>query len=82
MTMTAAPMGRLDLCNTDFERARRLIHEIAGITMGPTKKTMVANRLSRRLRETGHPSFDSYLDSVEAEDPSDELAARRANRAS
>lgn len=69
MTMNAATtMGRLELCNADFERARRLIHAIAGITMGPTKRTMVANRLSRRLRETGYPTFDSYLDAVEAED--------------
>jgi chemotaxis protein methyltransferase CheR len=51
-----------------FERARRLIHRIAGITMGPTKRTMVSNRLSRRLKETGHASFDEYLDLVEAED--------------
>jgi len=52
----------------EFDRARRLIHEIAGISMSPTKRTMVANRLARRLRETGHASFDAYLDAVEAED--------------
>ena len=62
-----AGSGRLELRDTDFERARRLIHEIAGITMGPTKRTMVANRLSRRLKETGHASFGAYLDTVEAE---------------
>jgi chemotaxis protein methyltransferase CheR len=78
MIMTAASMGRIELCNTDFERARRLIHEIAGITMGPTKKTMVANRLSRRLRETGYPCFDSYLDAVEAEDSAEREAFTNA----
>ena len=67
--MTSAPaIGRPELCNAEFERARRLIHAIAGITMGPTKRTMVANRLSRRLRETGIGSFEAYLDAVEAED--------------
>lgn len=67
--MQAAPaMPRLELANADFERARRLIHEIAGITMGATKRTMVANRLARRLRETGHESFAQYLDWVEADD--------------
>ena len=56
------------LSGNDFERARRLIHRIAGITMGATKRTMVANRLSKRLKETGCGSFDAYLDSVEIED--------------
>ena len=51
----------------DFDRARRLIHAIAGISMSPTKRTMVANRLSRRLRETGHASYRAYLDAVEAD---------------
>jgi chemotaxis protein methyltransferase CheR len=58
---------RIELRSGEFDRARRLIHEIAGITMSPTKRTMVANRLSRRLRETGHASFDAYLDAVEAD---------------
>jgi chemotaxis protein methyltransferase CheR len=61
-------LPRLELCAADFDRARRLIHQIAGITMGATKRTMVANRLSKRLRETGHSSFDAYLDTVEPED--------------
>ena len=67
MVPASAPT-RVELRSGEFDRARRLIHEIAGVTMSPTKRTMVANRLSRRLRETGHASFDAYLDSVEAED--------------
>ena len=45
----------------DFERVRRLIHERAGISLHAGKQAMVYSRLSRRLRETGHPSFSSYL---------------------
>lgn len=45
----------------DFERVRRLIHERAGISLHAGKQAMVYSRLSRRLRETGHPSFASYL---------------------
>ena len=65
-----AVMGfsRPELSSGDFERARKLIHQIAGITMGVTKRTMVANRLSKRLKETGIRSFDAYLDNVETED--------------
>jgi chemotaxis protein methyltransferase CheR len=45
----------------DFERVRRLIHRRAGIALHDGKQAMVYSRLSRRLRETGHRSFSSYL---------------------
>ena len=49
----------------DFERVRRLIFQRAGISLGPGKQAMVYSRLSRRLRETGHPSFGDYLQWLE-----------------
>lgn len=45
----------------DFERIRRLIYQRAGISLNTGKQAMVYSRLSRRLRECGHPSFASYL---------------------
>jgi chemotaxis protein methyltransferase CheR len=45
----------------DFERVRSLIYERAGIHLQAGKQAMVYSRLSRRLRETGHASFSSYL---------------------
>jgi chemotaxis protein methyltransferase CheR len=45
----------------DFARVRALIHERAGISLHEGKQAMVYSRLSRRLRETGHPSFEVYL---------------------
>ena len=45
----------------DFDHVRRLIHERAGISLHDGKQAMVYGRLARRLRETGHPSFRSYL---------------------
>ena len=33
-----------------FERVRALIRDMAGISLSPAKRTMVANRLGRRLR--------------------------------
>ena len=52
--------------NADFERVRGLIRKIAGISLNATKQNMVYSRLSRRLRTTGHTSFQSYLDDLEA----------------
>ena len=49
----------------DFERVRELIYERAGISLQAGKQAMVYSRLSRRLRETGHASFSSYLQWLE-----------------
>jgi len=48
----------------DFERVRELIRAKAGIDLSTAKQNMVYSRLSRRLRECGHTSFRSYLDSL------------------
>ena len=49
----------------DFARVRTLIYERAGISLHDGKQAMVYSRLSRRLRDTGHPSFESYLQWLE-----------------
>jgi len=50
----------------DFARVRTLIYERAGISLHEGKQAMVYSRLSRRLRETGHQSFESYLQWLES----------------
>lgn len=45
----------------EFALARRLIAEYAGIKLGPQKRYMVHNRLSRRLRALDISSFADYL---------------------
>ncbi|TXI99031.1 MAG: chemotaxis protein CheR [Aquabacterium sp.] len=50
----------------DFARVRTLIYDRAGISLHEGKQAMVYSRLSRRLRETGHPSFESYLQWLES----------------
>jgi len=50
---------------SDFERVRKLIHRKAGISLSAGKQAMVYSRLSRRLRELGHPSCASYLQWLE-----------------
>src|ERR1700704_6221246 len=50
----------------DFERVRSLIRARAGISLHAGKQAMVYSRLSRRLRDTGHRSFGSYLEWLDA----------------
>ncbi|RYF75314.1 MAG: chemotaxis protein CheR [Comamonadaceae bacterium] len=45
----------------DFRRVQELIRAHAGIAIADTKEEMVYSRLSRRLRATSLPGFDSYL---------------------
>lgn len=47
--------------NADFARVQSLIYQHAGISLHDGKHAMVYSRLSRRLRETGHGSFQGYL---------------------
>jgi chemotaxis protein methyltransferase CheR len=66
------PLGDADRAGTefsfdakDFERVRALIYQRAGISLHTGKQAMVYSRLSRRLRETSHRSFASYLEWLE-----------------
>ena len=47
--------------DSDFDRIQSLIYQRAGISLHDGKHAMVYSRLSRRLRETGHRSFNEYL---------------------
>ena len=49
----------------DFERARKLIHERAGIALGDGKGEMVYSRLAKRLRVLGIGKFVDYLAQLE-----------------
>lgn len=55
----------------DFERIRSMIHARAGISLAPSKRTMVYSRLSRRLRELGLVDFESYLGLLQDEESSE-----------
>lgn len=58
----------------EFELARRLIADYAGIKLSPHKRYMVHNRLTRRLRALGMHSFAEYLRLVQ-DDPAGERGA-------
>ncbi len=51
-----------DLSSEEFEKFRVLVYQQSGIRIAPGKQVMVANRLRRRLRETGAESFSAYYD--------------------
>ncbi len=63
---TPAAEQEFSFGQADFERVRALIYQRAGISLHAGKQAMVYSRLSRRLRETGHRSFGSYLQWLEA----------------
>ena len=54
--------------DADFTRIKALIYKKAGISLHDGKHAMVYSRVSRRLRETGHNSFKTYLDWLEQHD--------------
>ena len=58
----AAENGReFVFADADFERVRKLIHGLAGISLSPAKREMVYSRLGRRLRALGLSDFGEYL---------------------
>jgi chemotaxis protein methyltransferase CheR len=63
--LPAEPGREFSFDQADFERVRKLIYQRAGISLHAGKQAMVYSRLSRRLRETAHRSFSSYLQWLE-----------------
>jgi len=64
--VSAAPVDHISALN--FERLARYIYDYSGIKMPSSKRTMLEGRLRRRLRHTGHATFDDYCDHLFRED--------------
>ncbi len=60
------------LAHTDFDRIRQLIYARAGISLHAGKQAMVYSRLARRLRDTHHADFTTYLQWLEHGAPDSE----------
>jgi len=55
------PLGLPEqVTGAQLTRYARLIYEKTGIRVSPQKRTLLSNRLRRRLRETGIEDFDGY----------------------
>lgn len=66
---TSSEQGReFGWTDADFVRVQALIYQRAGISLHDGKHAMVYSRLSRRLRDTGHRSFQEYLAWLEKHD--------------
>lgn len=52
--------GPEPLSESQMQRYIRLIYEKTGIRISPQKKTLLANRLRRRMRELGLSDFEAY----------------------
>lgn len=55
----------------DFARIKKLVYDFAGIDLNESKKNLVYNRLSKRIRFLGLQSFKRYLDYVEEQGESE-----------
>jgi len=61
------------ITDDEFAKFQRLIFDIAGISMCPAKKMMVASRLQRRLAHYGLSRFGDYYRLVTGESQPDEM---------
>src|ERR1700689_29299 len=58
-----------------FYRIRPLVYDTAGIDLKSGKETLVTARLSKKLRETGAPTYEDYLHRVETDRTGESLIA-------
>jgi chemotaxis protein methyltransferase CheR len=57
----------------EFERFRTLIYDESGISLSEQKKSLLASRLSKRLRDLGLETFSAYYDHVTNDSSQDEF---------
>lgn len=61
--------AEVHLSDKDFNRFRKLIFELAGITLSEHKRALVYSRLAKRLRANGLESYSDYYELVRQADP-------------
>jgi chemotaxis protein methyltransferase CheR len=54
--------GDIELSEGEFRRVQKRLLEVAGISLGEAKRTLVISRLTKLVRKQGLNSFDAYLD--------------------
>ncbi|MFT3963359.1 CheR family methyltransferase [Propionivibrio sp.] len=62
-----------EITEREFALFRRLIHEIAGISLSDAKKVLLAGRLGKRLRHYGLGTFSEYYRLLSSGDHPEEL---------
>ncbi len=67
-----APVGRLaEVTDGELTRYAELIYQRTGIRISPQKKSLLSNRVRRRLKETGARGFTEYYDRLRRLPPTD-----------
>ena len=66
--------AEFEFSDQDFQRVRRIINQVAGISLADGKRELVYSRLSRRLRQRGFRRFEDYCDFLETGDDEAELS--------
>src|SRR5215469_1890125 len=61
----AALPRKYEFSDQTFQRVRQLVHAELGISLSDSKRELVYQRLSRRLRALNIGDFDSYLQLIE-----------------
>lgn len=64
MKSSLLPLEHAALTQRDFELIRQFLYEEAGIFLSDIKKSLVASRLCRRLKETGYENYGDYFEFV------------------
>ncbi len=59
------PFRAFEFSDADFARLKRLIYDLAGISLNEGKKAMAYSRLTKRIRALHVANFSEYLDLVE-----------------
>lgn len=65
------PGGLQQVSDAELARYAELIYQRTGIRISPQKKTLLSNRVRRRLNQTGIKTFDEYLQRLQRLPPSD-----------
>jgi chemotaxis protein methyltransferase CheR len=63
--MLGETLSEFTYTDDDFRRVQKIIGEHAGISLSDAKKSLVYNRLTKRLRLFGLRAFSEYLDYVD-----------------
>lgn len=63
----AANLGNIAITDQEFGLFRKLIYDIAGISLSDAKKMLLVGRLSKRLRDLGLSTFSEYFRHVTAD---------------
>jgi len=67
-----APLGRLaEVTDGELSQYAELIYQRTGIRISPQKKTLLSNRVRRRLKETGARGFAEYYQHLRRLPPTD-----------